>query len=63
MGPNRYCLATSIASHLRRGRPRSVIMKDMRRNIVEGEPGIFPYPVGRFIRWIGRGIRRLFGKR
>ena len=24
----------------------------MRRNIVEGEPGIFPDPIARFLRWI-----------
>jgi len=42
---------------------RSGMMSSVRRNIVEGEPGIFPDPIARFIRWIGRGIRRLFGKR
>jgi hypothetical protein len=29
----------------------------MRRNIVEGEPGIFPWPVGRFLQWIARLVR------
>ncbi len=31
----------------------------MRRNIVEGEPGIFPDPIARFFGWLGRGARRL----
>ena len=26
----------------------------MRKGIVQGEPGIFPWPVGRFFHWISR---------
>ncbi len=31
----------------------------MRRNIVEGEPGIFPAPIARFFASLGRHARRL----
>ncbi len=31
----------------------------MRRNIVEGEPGIFPDPIARFFAWLARRARRL----
>jgi hypothetical protein len=34
----------------------------MRHNIVEGEPGIFPDPIARFLVWIGRLIRGGTGK-
>jgi len=30
----------------------------VRRNIVEGEPGIFPDPIARLLVWIGRQVRR-----
>ena len=30
----------------------------MRNGIVEGEPGIFPDPIARFFRWLGRLGRR-----
>jgi hypothetical protein len=35
----------------------------VRHNIVEGEPGIFPDPIARFLVWIGRQIRRIAGKK
>lgn len=34
----------------------------MRRNIVEGEPGIFPDPIARLMRSVGRWVRRHTGK-
>jgi hypothetical protein len=34
----------------------------MRRNIVEGEPGIFPDPIARFMRNVGRWVRRRTGR-
>jgi hypothetical protein len=35
----------------------------MRHNIVEGEPGIFPDPIARFLRWVfGPLSRRARGR-
>ncbi|HEX2062915.1 MAG TPA: hypothetical protein VHE80_00680 [Acidimicrobiales bacterium] len=34
----------------------------MRRNIVEGEPGIFPDPIARLMRSLGRWVRRRAGE-
>ena len=31
---------------------------EMRHNIVEGEPGIFPDPIARFLRWVFGPIAR-----
>ena len=30
----------------------------MRHNIVEGEPGIFPDPIARFLRWVVSPLAR-----
>jgi hypothetical protein len=35
----------------------------MRKNIVEGEPGIFPDPIARLLVWLGRVLRRSTGKK
>jgi hypothetical protein len=35
----------------------------VRRNIVEGEPGIFPDPIARLLVWLGRMVRRLTARK
>jgi hypothetical protein len=41
---------------------RSILGRVNRHRIVEGEPGIFPDPIARLYRWIGRMVLRLLGR-
>jgi len=40
------------------GQSLSTLDGRLRHNIVEGEPGIFPDPIARFLRWVSGPLRR-----